>query len=370
MQNVQIVQVGDVALHLHIHHWHGQSISARERPSLALDHPGAYLPDVPYQTEAQSIDIKATLFSSGGRTASRAYQELAYHIGRVTDIIAVEPIGCDASSVFACGVAPANTRALWLSTPGRITRLDTDNARGDSFEIGIEVELAGMWTALNPVLWYAGNRDISSTWNNEREGLPLPPTGRDVNPLPMLEDWFGMYARMGFQRRTFADTSFVYDPRYWNALMAYQDTGLPAVRYGIDWQTENDRYTVFIDRGRWSAPAASVYVFRGIDVQENIRIEVRRENGWALEDAAVTFDTLAVSNALAGAGFTLTATDVLVTGDVPGQAFVIRDGVILAHVADAMTITGGGWPGMVLPGTNTIGITGAEHAMYHAFRRV
>jgi hypothetical protein len=368
---LNIVQIGDVAIQQHAAPYPESRLRTKGKAEQMLDSYRILLPHNPTIPEVREYRIDAVIYASYQRSTSHLYHSLMRLLNRVTDIIGLEIIGVGNSNWMQPPVIQPNREySMWYHNRGRITDLTPKTENAQSIELRIEMETYTFWHPLNPALWYAATRDLASPAVNQRVTF----ASDEISSLPRAEKFYDSHRPMSFQKKIYADTSFHYDPDYFLELTAQQDDDLPRTRYTSDWFTNNQDHTIIIDRERWNAAPLSIYLFKDlVAAGTTITIEIIHEADiWSRQTDTVTIDIAAVDTAVDDAGFTLVDTDILVVGDVDGFAFVVRAGTILTYVADAVTRTGGAWPGQLYPGTNEIHIDadGSTHAQHHIYRRL
>jgi hypothetical protein len=368
---IQIVQLGDVSLHLHHQEWHGERIKARGKAEELLDSYRVALPNLPVVPDVREVSLKAVLYGDGGRTASQLSHLLKGMLGRQIDIIGVEVVMNQVDIAWTgCACCHCPPAVLWLHTRGRITDINIESDDYHSYTVELDLEFNSYWKPLNPVLWHYERRDLAKPFKNRGIAPTLPLT--QVLPYPALEDFFRHEQYMVWQKTVYSNTGWHYDPQYFVALHSFDDTVLPALRYTHDWRTGPVWNRVLIDRQRWSASPISVYVFKNLVGVPEISITIEHEDDiFQVSSDTVTVDMSIVNILMTDASYTLQNTDWIVLGDVEQQpGFVMRNGSILIPIASAVQRSGGAWAGQLQPGLNRIRIAGGQFAQHHIFRRL
>jgi hypothetical protein len=365
---LQLVQIGDIALYGHLAEMPLPELAARGGGEELLDSYRVLIPHAPNVVESRKWTIKLEVYAAHGRSRAQLINQLSGLINRVTDFIAVEFIDNDSDALDRYPrFAASGTSALWLHNRGRIRDVQADGD-GTNHDVRLSLELFTFWQPLNPAIWVMKRRN---------EALPRIFRQASFNPdedivaLPEPKTFFQLDVPYSFQKRIYEDQGFHYDPAYFIALVAQHDHDLPIVRYASDWQVDiaNAHY-IQVDKARWSAPPLSLYLFKNMTSASEFTIRVEHEHEvWDIQETITSIDVAAIDSAMTDAGYTLLDTDILVVGDVENGAFILRDGVQLIHVADAISRSGGDWPGQIQPGYNIVTVRGGTFAQHHTFRR-
>ena len=371
LQMPVIVQIGDVAIHMHIDKWHGNEADAQGKTKGLLNSYRVVMPNAPMLPDVREMNLDVVIFAENGRSVSNLRQLLSGLLGQVTDIFAYEAIGC-ADDVWPC-CCHGYYETIWLKTLGRIDDFRFNSADFRHLTASLSLSIFSYWMPFSTVVWKHGARDIVDSIYGPVENISAPYADH-IDAYPGAETWFRTQQPRSWYRKRSVSTAYNYDPAYGYALYTVHDPNLPDLRYASDWDGNAEQHVVSVNRKRWSAPPLSIYMFKGYETYDTdtLTIEVMQSiDIWDRDTFTTTIDVSIVDDLVTDAGETLAATDIIVVGDVkrlPG--FVIRGDTIITPIGDAVTRDGGAWPGQLVPGMNkvTADPDGGQFGQHHIFR--
>ena len=363
---LNIFQIGDVRLHLHVDRWHGESLSAQGKSRNIQDSYRVLMPATPYQYAVTKLKISALLYNDGFYEESQFAQKIKSLVGLETDIIAYRQLGGSADVDLCCQCFCCDCNLMWMHTLGRITNIKIEAAEFHTYTLKLDLELQPTWTPLNRALFRWEHLGTSRT---HTEAL-VEPYLDEITSYPDCEGLFDGAGCFYWRRRSILSFGTLYDPALFTNLHIATD---PPTGYATDWNTLKDHAYVSCRPEYFGMAPLSVYAFDNLATASGTAtISVRHPINIVNEITHRTqIDVQSVKDMALLKGIALVDTDILVVGDVKNGGFVVRNDQIVANVAPAISRNGGQWPGMLTPGRNLVEVkppTGGRWAMNHTFR--
>lgn len=378
---LNIVQIGDVPIHMHV----------LPRRQLAFEAPGdaqraligrTYVQDTQFAPAERTVEVEFRLFNAFGRTAYEIANTLMQIVGRVTDLIAIRVIDCHPDVMFGCYPCciPQDIHALWLHAFGRIKELHLDSAYDVVYEGRMTLDLISNWQGLNPMHWSAHSMDYAYPYTAEYAAPAATVAGykSEMAPPPLLQDFYDYERPISLQKHHYASTSYAYDPNYFQALYDYYDVNVPRCFHGraLSGSAASVDYAIHVPKAVWSMPPAMRYVFTNMlsaSADDTLSVTVIAEDGWRTRTSTTTIDRQDVEDRIADTTGSISSSDKLIldTEDVQ-SAKIVLGGIGYAGIelpaSDLITVTGDVLPGRLYPGLNQVTIAGASHGYLAIFQ--
>lgn len=325
---IEVAQIGDVPLA-------GMSIEvypydldkrAVEEPDELLADGMVTQPSNPFQFRATEVTIDADILPSAGALAEATVSRLAALVSESVDIFGVLPVQNGRFGVDA----------IWLHTRGVLTRLrrrpDEDGTSGLELELTINAQ----WEPINRLLY-----ELTQTYESGLNTYPTPSTPAEtlLSVYPTWDEYIiGRDTDNGLRWKYRPHhAALMYDPVFWPYITYYMPAGFPSLGESNDWTDIPFIQTTVSDSGLWNGRPLIVWALRQLQSAYPINLKIwRPERFGGLETITITPATLnTILTSATGTG--LQSTDVLLFGDVPGRAVVVRNGAVVAHCISALS---------------------------------
>lgn len=367
---LQLFQVGDMSFHGHLLSYPEEKIQSRGDTEVMVSSYKMLMPDASYLIKPRTYSLEMQIYSTDNWGSGQFIQKFKNLIGKVTDIFAFEIVR-DNPDKIACGCPICECCTcdlLWLHNIGRITDISVKSGDYWSFTASIGIEVQSYWKPVNRLIWEWKRVGATSRFETDWENSWLKRIRQYPN-CDMMEEGQCFF----WYKRCRPSLTELYDPDYFTALHCYHRLNYPATGYTSHWSTINDRHFITIFEWVWSAPPLSQYYFMNLtQLNGDITITVRSEYNQCAKICTTTIVEATLLSELTAVGITLADSDILVVGDTRGFAHLMRNGEIIAYLAEAVSFTCGDWPGQILPGSNTVEIepNGSRFSMHHYYRRL
>ncbi len=366
----QLFQIGDVVGHFHIEQTADASYTSLGNSQQLTD----------------SYKILSAVSNRISTIRTETYKMLAFKnglfdinrllnlLGNRVDVIAYEYVNkpqhyksnCSCAS---CGCCPCDL--LWLHSTGVVKSISIREEDFEKFYVDLTIEYDNYWKALNRVLWKASNEYFPTTFTKQ-----LPETWlwyKMVHPYPSCDDITSGRC-WSFHKLNYENNNWLYDPLYYPDIHCHHRNNYPATGSFSYWTVGNDIVTnLFVDTRYWNAPALSTYLLKDFNIAgENLTIEISNNTGGRLYNYTTTVDYDSLLDIYDERSQTYDSDDILIFGDVKGQAYIRRDSELLFYCGEAITRTYGEFPAILYGGYNMIKINTNEAALaqHHYYRRL
>lgn len=334
--SIYIYQIGNVTLGVQASDLAGIAMelprSFRGEAKQGLYSPTTYFTGGIQLPEPLEAKVSGTIFCRKCMSVADQFNALMSVSGRpYVDVIGYLPNPCCTLSgeCETCGDCPPDTRPTWLWTTGfvkEVSRTHQYEEVGDlhaeeAMEIEIELILSTYWLPLNPYVWephYDGSYvDGFRTIQEDPYRNNFPEDVHQISHCGKRE--------VLFNKKRYTDELALYDVDLWDSMFDIY-TGV-----GHGWK-EWQHYRVSPPIRRWSAPATSIYAFKGLTASGELEIAVESEViPYEITEHISTLDLSELDSLLSTNGFTgIMDTDIVIATDslyAPG--FVVRNGSAL-----------------------------------------
>lgn len=225
--------------------------------------------------EPLELSLTGTFMCSDCESVSDQFNRLLSMAGKPhIDVIGYLPNDCccTGSSCGKCGDCQGDRPVTWLTTTGTIESVERGyEVSGDTqypgsmMSVSFKMILDAYWYPMNSYVWYP--QYGAEPYDSFRQDADLV---KGILPTHVDER-----SRFYFWKRNYVNENLLYDPLNWSEMYRYDDAVYsPGFIPNV---SAEFRYRVRVPRTRWAASPTSLYAFRNLPTDGEIRITVNSE---------------------------------------------------------------------------------------------